>query len=207
MSVPLADWPHAAMAGAGDAPVLLLLHGTGGNERDMLGVGHRLAPRAGRLAPRGRVSEAGMARYFARSPADPFLFPDFEARIPELAAFVTAAVAEHGLGGRPIVAVGYSNGANAATGLLLRAPGLLAGAVLLRGLLPAAPAAELDLATTPILVATGTADHLVPAEMTERLVTELRHHGADVTVHRTPAGHSLDASDFAAAAGWLAARF
>lgn len=204
---PDANWRYEAAAGAPGAPVLLLLHGTGGDERDMLGVGHRLAPSAGRISPRGRISEGGMARFFSRSAHDPFEFPDFEERIAELAEFVAETRAADAFAGRPLVAVGYSNGANAATGLLMRAPGLLAGAVLLRGLLPAAPAAGLDLGGAPVLVALGADDHLIPARGSEELIAALSLAGADVSIHRAPAGHGLTTGDFTVAADWLAERF
>ena len=114
----------------------------------MLGFGRSLMPGAPILAPRGRVSEGGAARFFSRSPEDPFRFPDFPERIDELAGFVREAADVHGLEGRPLVAVGYSNGANAAAGLMLRHPGLLAGGALLRPMLPEPAPAGLDLTGT-----------------------------------------------------------
>lgn len=185
-------------------PALLMLHGTGGDEHEMLALGRSLAPTAPVIAPRGRVSEHGMARFFSRSPDDPFRFPDLAERTDELAAFVRDALAAHGLAARPLLAVGYSNGANAAVDLMLRHPGLLAGAALLRPLLPSAPPAGLDLTGTRVLVAAGRADQMIPEPMVRRLVEALRAAGADVTEHWSDVGHGLTQGDLAAAADLVA---
>ena len=187
-----------------DGPVLLMLHGTGGDEREMIALGRSLAARAPLIAPRGRVSEGGMARFFTRAPSDPFRFPDLVERTRELAGFVDEARTARGLSGRPVVAVGYSNGANVATSLLLRHPGVLSGAALLRGLLPAAPPEGLDLSGVRVLVAAGREDALIPPAAAERLLTALRAHGADVTERWAPGGHGLTREDLAAVAAWLA---
>lgn len=198
-------WPHLMLPGAAEGPVLVALHGTGGDEGDMAAFVRGMAPAAPVLAPRGRVREGRMARYFAREPDDPFRFPDLAERTDELAAFLRAALHAHGLVGRPLHAVGFSNGANAATSLMLRHPGLLARAVLLRGLLPAPPPAGLDLAGTPVLVAAGRADALVPPAMVEDLVRALRAVGAGVVEHWSPGGHGLGPDDVEAARTFLAA--
>jgi phospholipase/carboxylesterase len=192
-------------APGGEGPVLLMLHGTGGDEGEMIAFGRRLVPGAPLIAPRGPVSEGGMARFFTREPSDPFRFPDLRERTAELAGFVGEALAAHGLTGRPVVAVGYSNGANAATSLLLHHPGVLSGAALLRGLLPAPPPEGLDLSGLRVLVAAGRQDTLIPPPAVERLLTTLRAHGADVTERWEPAGHGLTQGDLAAAASWLGA--
>ena len=101
----VAAWSHRAAPGDGSLPALLLLHGTGGDEREMIHLGRSLAPGAALIAPRGRVSEGGMARFFSRTPEDPFRFPDLEERIDELAAFVRAALLEYGLGTSRLYAV------------------------------------------------------------------------------------------------------
>ena len=143
----------------------------------MIALGRRLAPRAPLIAPRGRVSEGGMARFFARDPSDPFRFPDLRERTGELAEFVAEALAAHDLAGRPVVAVGYSNGANVATSLLLHHPGVLSGAALLRGMLPAPAPEGLDLSGVRALVAAGRQDTLIPPPAVERLLATLRAHG------------------------------
>ena len=198
-------WRYEFAAGGG-GPVLLMLHGTGGDEREMIALGRELAPGAPLIAPRGRVSENGMARFFRREPSDPFSFPDLRERTRELAGFVGETLAARDLAGRPVVAVGYSNGANAATSLLLHHPGVLSGAALLRGLLPAPAPGDLDLSGVRVLVAAGREDPIVPRAAVERLLTALGAHGADVTERWAPGGHGLTREDLAAVAAWLGAQ-
>jgi len=200
----VAGWRHESAPGDAALPALLMLHGTGGDEREMIHLGRSLAPGAALVAPRGRVSEGGMARFFSRTPEDPFRFPDLEERIDELAAFARAALLEYDLGGRRLYAVGYSNGANAATALLLRHPGLLHGAVLLRGLLPTPAPEDLHMGDVRVLIAAGEGDAMIRASMARELVATLRRRGADVTEHWSPRGHGLGQDDLDAASAWLA---
>jgi predicted esterase len=197
-------WTHLADPGqAADGPALLMLHGTGGDEREMLALGRSLLPGAPLLAPRGRVSEGGAARFFSRAPDDPFRFPDLAERIDELAGFVREAVAAHGLEDRPLVAVGYSNGANAAADLMLRHPGLLTGGALLRPMLPEPAPAGLDLTGTRVLLLGGRADMMIPPDRVEALADALRAAGADVQEHWAPTGHGLTQGDLEAAAAFV----
>lgn len=200
----LAGWRHEHAPGDAVLPALLMLHGTGGDEREMMALGRTLAPGAALVAPRGPVREGGMARYFSREPGDPFRFPDLDDRIDELAAFVRGALVEYDLGGRRLYAVGYSNGANAAAALMIRHPGLLDGAALLRGLLPRPAPAGLDMSGVRILTAAGTADQLIPGPMVRDLIATFRARGADVTEHWAARGHGLGQDDLDAAAAWLA---
>jgi len=200
----LGDWRHEYVPGDAALPALLMLHGTGGDEREMVALGRSLAPGAAILSPRGRVCEGGMARFFSRSPGNPFHFPDLAERIDELAGLVRSAIIEHELGARRLYAVGYSNGANAATALLLRHPGLLDGAVLLRGLLPCPAPDGLHMGDVRVLVAAGTADAMIPEPMARALVDALLAHGADVTEHWSGRGHGLGQDDLDAASAWLA---
>jgi len=190
-----------APAGAGGS-TLLLLHGTGGNENDLLPVGHAIAPDAALLSPRGRVLENGMPRYFRRLAEGVFDHEDLVARTHELADFVADAARRYGLDARRIVAVGFSNGANIAGAMMLLRPEVLAGAILLRAMVPFEPKAPPDLRGRRALVAAGKADPVVKPENSERLAELLRHAGADVTLHWSPGGHTLDRADLAAAAAW-----
>lgn len=186
---------------------LLLLHSTGGNEHDLLGLGRGLAPHAARLSPRGKVLENGVALRFCRRLAVGKLdIPDLLARTDELAAFVADAARAYARDPRKFVAVGYSNGANIATSLLLRRPGVLRGAVLLRPLLPYEPELSPALNGTDVLVAAGAHDPYSPPAQTARLVQILRDGGAAVTAHVDDgASHRLVRSDLTEAARWTAA--
>ena len=200
----LGRWRRGVAPGDSTLPVLLMLHGTRGDEREMMALRRSLAPGGALVSPRGPVLEQGMARFFSRSPEDPFAFPDLNERIDELAAFVRAALVEHGLGGRRIYAVGYSNGANAATALMIRHPGLLDGAVLLRGLQPCPIPDDLHMGEVRVLAAAGIADTMIPERMVRCLIATLRERGADVTEHWSQRGHGLGQDDLDAAAAWLA---
>jgi len=181
---------------------LLLLHGTGGNENDLLPVGRAVAPDAALLSPRGRVLENGMPRFFRRLAEGVFDQEDLVARTHELADFVADAAKRHGFDPAHVVAVGFSNGANIAASMMLLRPEVLAGAVLLRPMVPFEPKTPPDLRGRRALVAAGKADPIVRPEQSERLAVILREAGADVTLHWSPGGHMLDRADLAAAAAW-----
>ncbi len=183
-------------------PPLLLLHGTGGNENDMVPLGHAIAPGAALLSPRGNVSEAGMPRFFRRVNEGVFDRDDLDSRTDELAAFVQAALAQHELV-KPI-AVGFSNGANIAWSLLLQHPAMLAGAVLMRAMLPFDPPQVPDLSGMPVLILSGASDELIPSTQRDRLATLLKSAGATVSYQVLPTGHGLTKDDVAIAKHWIA---
>jgi phospholipase/carboxylesterase len=187
-----------------DRPVLLLLHGTGGDETDLLPLGEVLAPGTALLSPRGKVLEQGMPRFFRRLAEGVFDVEDLTLRTRELAQFVRAAAAEYGFDAAAVIGVGYSNGANIAASLLLLHPGVLRGAVLFRPMVPLVPPSPPRLDRTPVFVAAGQHDPVVPRTQTQQLVRLLEGAGADVTVHIEPAGHALTDGDVAAARVWLA---
>jgi predicted esterase len=182
-------------AAEGDAPTLLLLHGTGGNERDLLPVGRMLAPAAGVLSPRGKVLERGMPRFFRRLAEGVFDLEDLRHRTIELADFVAAAAAHYRFDPRRVVAVGFSNGANIAASLLLLKPETLGGAVLFRAMVPLVPEALQDMQGTPVLLSNGRLDPLVSRAETERLAALLREAGGNVTLTWQQAGHELTQGD------------
>jgi len=205
--------PAGATVGAAAAEpshpafALLLLHGTGGNENDLLELGAMLAPGAALLSPRGRVLEGGMPRFFRRLREGVFDIPDLKARAAELAAFIAEARRTYSLVGRPLVAVGFSNGANIAGGLLLAHPGAVDGVALLRPMTPYEPDAPPALKGIPILIAAGDADPFGGPEETRRLEAILTGGGARVTLHRERAGHNLTQGDVNATRAWLKKEF
>ena len=185
---------------------LLLLHGTGGNEDDLLPLGAMLAPGAARLSPRGQVLENGMPRFFRRLAEGVFDLEDLERRTHQLADWVKAAVAAYALADRALVAVGFSNGANVGAAMLLLRPESLAGAVLLRATLPLEPRELPSLAGRPVLIASGRGDPFVAPADAERLVATLTRAGAEVTHRWSDAGHELGAGELNVAREWLASR-
>ena len=187
-------------------PILLLLHGTGGNEHDLVPLAELLRPGAGILSPRGKVLERGMPRFFRRLAEGVFDIEDLKLRTAELADFITGSAATHQFSTRQIIAVGFSNGANIAGALLLLRPEVLGAAVLFRAMVPLVPDTLPTIPATPVLISNGKMDPLVSAEETERLAALLRSAGADVTVAWQNSGHELTQADMTTAREWLAQR-
>jgi predicted esterase len=204
----LREWPHEWAPGASGAssPTLLLLHGTGGDESDLLPLGAELAPGASLLSPRGSVSERGMPRFFRRHAEGVFDEADIRARAPQLAAFVRSAGATYGFAPDSLFALGYSNGANMAASLMLLEPGLLRGGVLLRAVMPLEPGTPPNLEGTAVLISAGKADPFSPADRTQRLADALGAAGAEVALHWQRAGHELVPGDLEDARAWLSQR-
>ncbi len=189
------------------APPLLLLHGTGGNERDLVPLGRQLSPGSALLSPRGDVSEHGARRFFARLAEGIFDPAEVTRRTHALADFITAATAHYGLPRGQLVAVGFSNGANIAATLLQLHPETLAGGVLLRPMVVLdQPAAPRSLAGKHVLIASGTHDPIVTTDHPPRLAALLQAGGAEVSLHTANAGHNLTSGDLAAARDFLARR-
>jgi phospholipase/carboxylesterase len=182
---------------------LLLLHGTGGDENDLVPLGRELAPNAAILSPRGKVSEYGAARFFRRLAEGVFDHEDLLFRTHELAEFVEAAAEEYGLDPSRLVAVGYSNGANIAASLMLLHPGLLKAAVLFRAMVPFEPEDVPDLSGMPVFLAAGRMDRMIPPENTERLAEILQEAGADLDLRWRNIGHPLTYEEVAEAKEWL----
>jgi len=198
---------HKFVPSPGGSPLtLLLLHGTGGSERDLLHLGRELSPGAALLSPRGRVLENGMPRFFRRLAEGVFDIQDLTEQTHALARFVEGAAKAYGFRADKVVAVGYSNGANIAGSMLILHPKALAGAVLIRPMVPFMPDALPDLSRKPIMILAGTRDTLVPREETERLAALLEHAGADVVLRWADAGHSIAGDELAAGKRWLAAK-
>jgi phospholipase/carboxylesterase len=185
--------PHVWLPGS-STPPLLLLHGTGGDEHDLLVLRQHLAPDAPVLSPRGTVSEDGMARFFRRIREGVFDEEDLRLRADELAAFLTAAEQKYDVPAGSWLAVGFSNGANMASALLLRHPESLAGAVLLAAMVPFADDEPNDhaLAGKRVLIVNGDRDPMATPDQTTRLTEQLRRRSADVELLPFPGGHTID---------------
>ena len=187
------------------AAPLLLLHGTGGNERDLLPLARTLSPGAAVLSPRGDVSEHGANRFFARLAEGVFDPAEVTKRTHALADFIAAASAHYGLDPTRLTAIGFSNGANIAATILQLRPTVLGGAVLLRSMVVLGqPATAASLSGKRVLLLNGTADQIVPLDHPPRLAALLRAGGADVTQTFVPSSHGLTAADLTAAKSWLA---
>lgn len=189
----------------GKDTALLLLHGTGGNENDLLEIGASLLPGAALLSPRGKILENGMPRFFRRLAEGVFDEQDLIHRTHELAGFVKEMVRQHSF--KNVVAVGYSNGANIAASLLLLEPGLLSGAVLWRAMVPLLPEAPPDLTGIPVLLAVGRTDIMIPPAGAQRLADMLQEAGADLTLNWTPGGHQLTGAEIQETSRWLQTNF
>jgi predicted esterase len=192
---------------AGTSPrTLLLLHGTGGDENDLLPLAPMLDPTANVLSPRGQVLEHGAPRFFRRLAEGVFDVPDLRLRTAQLADFVAAAATHYGFDPRHVTAAGFSNGANIAASVLLLRPETLREAILFRAMVPLVPDAAPALAGRRVFLAAGRTDTMIPAANTERLATMLTGYGAEVELRWSPGGHSLGRDDVDAAAEWLAVR-
>jgi phospholipase/carboxylesterase len=183
---------------------LLVLHGTGGDENDLVSLGGELAPDAAILSPRGKVSEYGAPRFFRRLAEGVFDHEDLVFRTHELADFVEAAAEEYGFDRSKLVAAGYSNGANIAASLMLLRPGLLRAAVLFRAMVPFEPEEMPDLTGMPVFMASGRRDRMIPPDNSERLAEILRQSGAEVDLRWRDTGHALTYEEVAEAKEWLA---
>jgi phospholipase/carboxylesterase len=183
--------------------VLLLLHGTGGNENDMIPIGRDLDPTAALLSLRGNVLENGMPRFFRRLAEGVFDEADVIRRANELADFLPKAAEQYEFDLKQLTAVGYSNGANIAAAVMLLRPGAITAAVLLRAMVPLTPASPPDLNGTRVLICSGKRDPIIPVENATRLAAMLREAGSDVTHRLEDASHQLVFDEIAAAKKWL----
>jgi phospholipase/carboxylesterase len=187
-----------------DQVTLLLLHGTGGNEQDLIPLGQELYPRAAILSPRGKVLESGMPRFFRRLAEGVFDIEDLKFRTHELADFVRKASKVYKFDLRYIISIGYSNGANIASSLLLIHPEIITSAVLFRAMVPFIPEKVPNLTGKNIFIGAGQYDPIVPRKQTETLFGFFEKAGANVVLHfEENSGHELGYDEISAAKDWL----
>jgi predicted esterase len=196
------DFIHEFVPGTSNR-TFLLLHGTGGNEQDLIPLGRELDPNAALLSPRGKVLENGMPRFFRRLAEGVFDLQDLQKRTHELADFIAAAADRYDIDNKNMIAVGYSNGANIAASILLLRPEIFAGAILFRVMVPLEPDKPPELANIHVWIGAGNQDPIISTSETQRLVDLLRTAGADVTVRFLSAGHALTPADISLARDWL----
>ena len=199
---PVPDFIHEFVPGSSER-TLLLLHGTGGNEHDLLSLGRELDQNASLLSPRGQVLENGMPRFFRRLAEGVFDLEDLKRRTHELADFVAAAAEHYQFATNQVIAVGYSNGANIAASLLLLRPQTLHGAILFRAMVPLIPPAQPDLSSVRVWIGAGDKDPIIPTSESQRLAELLRRAGADVTIRFFNSGHNLTNDEIERAHDWL----
>lgn len=196
---------HKWVPGGGAASrTLLLLHGTGGNESDLIPLGRMLDAEANLLSPRGKILEHGMPRFFKRLAESVFDQEDLKFRTQELAEWIGSASAEYKIG--ELTAVGYSNGANIAASLLLAGKAGFDRAVLLRAMVPFEPESLPDLKGKQVLMLNGTRDPIIPQANSKRLAELLKKAGAEVDLRWTNTGHGLEQGELVEASEWLAAK-
>ena len=183
------------------SPPLLLLHGTGGNEADLIPLGRMVAPNSALLSPRGKVLEGGMPRFFRRLAEGIFDEADVRQRALELADFIGEAREAYRVAAP--LALGYSNGVNIAAAVLLLRPDVLAGAILPRAMVTLSHEPQPNLSGKPVLIVSGASDPIIPAMNAGRLASMLKQAGAAVEHRTLPVGHELSQADVSVARAWL----
>jgi len=195
---------HRFVPGEESADTLLVLHGTGGTENDLVGIGQAIAPGAAILSPRGNVLENGAPRFFKRIAEGVFDPKEVRSRAEELAKFIRAAVITYRLDPQRIFALGYSNGANVASTVMLVEPGVIQGSILFRPMVVYEPTEKTDLTGSSVFISAGRMDAIVPADSVEKLVDIFRSANADVTLKWQISGHNLVPSEVREAVDWYA---
>ena len=185
------------LPGSPGGPLVLVFHGTGGDENQLVSLGRDLVPEATIISPRGDVSEHGAARFFRRTGEGVYDMDDLARATGKMAGFVKAHVAA----AKPsaVYGLGYSNGANILAALVFEAPDLFDAAVLMHPLIPFEPKVKGSLAGRHILLTAGRRDPICPPNLTTRLEAYLRADGADVTVEWHEGGHEVRPNEIEAA--------
>ncbi len=185
------------------AYTLLLLHGTGGGENDLIPIGRVFGKKVNLLSIKGRVEENGLSRFFKRHSEGVFDIDDLKFRTNELYDFIYSASESFGINEKKIIALGYSNGANLAGSLLLMHPEILAGAILIRPMIPFRPNFNVDLNNKPVLIAAGRNDFTIPEGQSKEWADLLVKFNSKITLHFENAGHNLTQADINFAIEWF----
>jgi predicted esterase len=202
------DFVHRFVPAEGSSTdvTVLVLHGTGGDENDLLPLARELMPGAAVLSPRGKVTENGMPRFFRRLAEGVFDLEDLAFRTDELTAFLDEASTKYGFARDKVLAIGFSNGANIAASMLLRRGAQLKGAILLSPMIPFAPDVLPDLSHVSVFVGAGLADMMIAPDKARALVEVLRQSGANVTDYWHPGGHTITHEELRSVRSWLKMR-
>ncbi|MBN8191311.1 alpha/beta hydrolase [Bacillus sp. NTK074B] len=198
---------HIYKQGNKKLPTLLLLHGTGGDERDLLPLAAMIAPEASLLSVKGNVDENGMARFFARLREGVFDEEDLLFRTGELNAFIDKSATDYEFDRDNVVALGYSNGANIAASLMYHIGKSLKGGILFHAMVPRRGVDLPDLGDVPVFIGAGKRDPLIPMDETEELVKNLMSAHSSVTEFWTDGGHELRREEVEEAKRWFEGNF
>lgn len=188
-------------------PTLLLLHGTGGNEHDLVGLGKEIDAAANILSVRGNVLENGMPRFFKRLAEGVFDLEDLQLRTEELKKFIDEAAENYEFDRNNVVAIGYSNGANIAGNLLFEYENVLKGAILHHPMVPRRDVELPEMPKAPVFIGAGKNDHMCPAAESEELQDMLQRAGAEVELYWHAYGHQLTQDEVQAAKQWYQSKF
>ena len=197
------SYHFAELAAPKGAPLLVLLHGTGGDENDLMELGRQVLPGAHLLAPRGDVLEGGAPRFFKRLGMGVYDMADLARATQKLASFIGDKI--EALRPSSVAALGYSNGANVLAATLMERPGLVGRAVLMHPLIPFAPPPQPGLAGTRVLITAGRSDPIAPADLTEQLAAYFTAQGARAAIAWHEGGHEIRQNEVQAARDFLAA--
>ncbi len=200
----MSEFVHRFIPATGEEKrTLLLLHGTGGDENNLVPLGDAILPGAAILSPRGRISENGMPRFFRRFAEGVFDLDNLREETNALADFVAASAKEYGFDPGKVVAAGFSNGANIASTVMLLRPETLSEGVLIRAMVTLEDAQPTGLEGKRVFLASGRFDGMVPTENANQLADQLRSGGAEVTHYWAEAGHNLTREEIDAIRDWL----
>ena len=197
MTLPTDSYVHRIEPGTDDGPLLFLLHGTGGDQDQLVPLGRALMPDATLVSPLGDISEHGAPRFFRRTGEGIYDMADLARATGKMADFLAAHTERNP--GRPVHALGYSNGANILASVLFERPKLFDRLVLMHPLIPFEPAIDAAIEGRRVLITAGQRDPICPPQLTEQLTKILRRAGADVSVNWHDGGHELRPDEIQAA--------